>query len=52
MDLDRSREFEHEIVGGCEGIKPGWVRVNANYFVSDAVADYVIDAVRLVARHG
>ena len=23
---------------GCEGIKPGWVRVNFNYFISDAVA--------------
>ena len=22
---------------GCEGIKPGWVRVNFNYFISDAV---------------
>lgn len=52
IDLERSHEFEREITGGCEGIKPGWVRVNFNYFVSDAVADYVIDAVRLVAREG
>jgi selenocysteine lyase/cysteine desulfurase len=52
IDLERSHEFEHEILGGCEGIKPGWVRVNLNYFLSDAVADYVIEAVRLVARDG
>jgi selenocysteine lyase/cysteine desulfurase len=52
IDLDRSHEFEREITGGCEGIKPGWVRVNFNYFVSDAVADYLIEAVRLVARDG
>lgn len=52
IDLDRSHEFEREIAGGCEGIKPGWVRVNFNYFVSDAVADYLIEAVRLVARDG
>jgi selenocysteine lyase/cysteine desulfurase len=52
IDLERSHEFEHEIVGGCEGIKPGWVRVNFNYFLSDAVADYMIEAVRLVARDG
>jgi selenocysteine lyase/cysteine desulfurase len=52
IDLDRSHEFEREITHGCEGIKPGWVRVNFNYFVSDAVADYVIDAVHLVADHG
>ena len=26
--------------------------MNFNYFVSDAVADYVVEAVRLVAREG
>ncbi len=52
IDLDRSHEFEREITRGCEGIKPGWVRVNFNYFLSEAVVDYVIDAVRLVARDG
>jgi selenocysteine lyase/cysteine desulfurase len=52
IDLDRSHEFEREIARGCEGIKPGWVRVNFNYFVSDAVVDYVIQAVRFVARDG
>jgi selenocysteine lyase/cysteine desulfurase len=52
IDLERSHEFEREIGRGCEGIKPGWVRINFNYFISDAVADYVIEAVRLVARDG
>jgi selenocysteine lyase/cysteine desulfurase len=52
IDLDRSHEFEREITGGCEGIKPGWVRVNFNYFVSDEVADYIVEAVRMVAREG
>ncbi|MDQ1641307.1 MAG: hypothetical protein QOJ90_658 [Actinomycetota bacterium] len=52
IDIERSHEFEREIASGCEGIKPGWVRVNFNYFVSDAVADYVIEAVHLVADHG
>ena len=52
IDLERSHEFEREITGGCEGIKPGWVRVNFNYFLSDTVADYIVDAVRLVARDG
>ncbi len=52
IDIERSHEFEREIAGGCEGIKPGWVRVNFNYFISEAVADYVVAAVRLVARDG
>lgn len=52
IDLDRSHAFEHQIRQGCEGIKPGWVRVNFNYFVEDAVADYIIEAVRLIADDG
>jgi len=52
IDLDRSHAFEREIEHGCEGIKPGWVRVNFNYFISEAVFAYVVDAVRLVAREG
>lgn len=52
IDLERSREFEREISSGCEGIKPGWVRVNFNYFISEPVLDYLIAAVHLVAAHG
>jgi hypothetical protein len=52
IDLERSHAFEREITAGCEGIKPGWVRVNFTYFLDEEVADYIIDAVRFVARHG
>ncbi|HEY2308174.1 MAG TPA: aminotransferase class V-fold PLP-dependent enzyme [Streptosporangiaceae bacterium] len=52
IDMERSHEFEREIARGCEGIKPGWVRVNFNYFISDTAADYLIRAVRMVARDG
>ncbi|MHB1065635.1 MAG: aminotransferase class V-fold PLP-dependent enzyme, partial [Georgenia sp.] len=52
IDQERSREFDREIAHGCEGIKPGWVRVNLNYFISEAVFSYVVQAVRLVARDG
>ncbi len=52
IDLERSHEFEREISRGCEGIKPGWVRVSFNYFISDTVADYIIEAVRMVSRDG
>lgn len=52
IDLERSHEFEREITGGCEGIKPGWVRVNFNYFISEPVFRYVVEAVTLVAREG
>ncbi len=52
IGIDRSHALEKQIVTGCEGIKPGWVRVNFNYFIDDAVADYIIEAVRMVARDG
>ncbi len=52
IDLERSHAFEREITSGCEGIKPGWVRVNFNYFIDDETFDYVIEAVRLVAERG
>jgi len=52
IDLDPSREFDREIAHGCEGIKPGWVRVNFNYFISEAVFSYIVEAVWLVDRDG
>ncbi|MDJ0662990.1 MAG: aminotransferase class V-fold PLP-dependent enzyme [Acidimicrobiia bacterium] len=52
IDLERSHEFEREITRGCEGIKPGWVRVNFNYFISEQVRDFILDAVHFVADEG
>jgi len=52
IDIETSHEFEREITRGCEGIKPGWVRVNFNYFISETVFQFILDAVDLVAREG
>ena len=52
IDDARSHEFEHEIASGCEGIKPGWTRISFNYFISEAVFRYLVDAVDLIATHG
>jgi selenocysteine lyase/cysteine desulfurase len=52
IDTHRSHEIEEEVNTGCEGIKPGWVRINFNYFFSDAVVDYIIASMRFVAREG
>ncbi len=37
IDVERSHEYERAITAGCEGIKPGWVRVNFNYFIDEEV---------------
>jgi len=52
IDLDRSHAFEREIARGCEGIKPGWIRVNFNYFIDETVFDYILQAVDVVADEG
>ena len=52
IDPAHSHAYSHEIERGCEGIKPGWVRINFNYFITDTVRDYLIDAVELVADEG
>ncbi len=52
IDLTTSREFEQEVLRGCEGVKPGWTRVNFNYFISETVFQYIVDAVGFVAEHG
>jgi selenocysteine lyase/cysteine desulfurase len=52
IDIETSHEYEREIARGCEGIKPGWVRVNFNYFISETVFRYIVQAVELVADHG
>ena len=52
IDVETSKEYQREVARGCELIKPGWVRVNFNYFLSEETFRFVIEAVRLVAAHG
>lgn len=52
IDADTARGFYEEIGRGCEGIKPGWVRVNFNYFISEKTFQFILDGVDLVAREG
>lgn len=52
IDDEQSEEFEKEIVQGCQGIKPGWVRVNFNYFISEETFEFILKAIALVAEHG
>jgi len=52
IDIDTSLEFEREIEKGCELIKPGWIRVSFNYFITEAVFQFIVDAVHAVANGG
>ena len=44
--------LREEIGQGCDGVKPGWARVNLNYFISAATAGYIAAAVELIAADG
>lgn len=52
IDLDISHRFEEAIAQGCEGIKPGWIRVSFNYFISEEEFRFILEAVHLVANEG
>jgi selenocysteine lyase/cysteine desulfurase len=52
IDEMTSHEYEKEIVQGCQGIKPGWVRVNFNYFISEETFQFILNAIAIVAELG
>ena len=52
IDPETSIRFEKVIADGCEVIKPGWVRVNFNYFIAEEEFAYILEAVHLVADQG
>lgn len=52
IDPEKAHLYEDQILAGCEGVKPGWVRVNFNYFIAEAEFQYILDAVNLIAEKG
>jgi selenocysteine lyase/cysteine desulfurase len=48
----RSHALREEVGHGCDGVKPGWARVNLNYFISRVTAGYIAAAVELIAADG
>jgi selenocysteine lyase/cysteine desulfurase len=52
IDEDTSQRFRSLILRGCEGLKPGWVRVNIHFTLSPDDVDFLIKAIRFVALKG
>jgi selenocysteine lyase/cysteine desulfurase len=52
IDAETSARIESEVLAGCSVVKPGWVRVNFNYFIPEEEFDYIVEAVHLVAEKG
>jgi selenocysteine lyase/cysteine desulfurase len=47
-----SRKYVEAVRQGRVSLKPGWARVNFNYFISSTEFDYIVQTMDLVARHG
>ncbi len=52
IDAAQSQAYDDLIGAGCGGMRPGWFRVNFNYFISESVFQYMVAAIDLVAREG
>ena len=52
IDAATSTQLECASGAGAEGIKPGWVRVNFNYFLSETQFQFLLDAIHLIANDG
>ena len=51
MDMNYSRAIQSEMAAGNVILRPGWVRLNFNYFISESEFDYLLGAIELVAQH-
>jgi selenocysteine lyase/cysteine desulfurase len=51
FDLETSAAHEAEVQRGHAGIKIGFVRLSFNYFISETVFDYIVEAVDFLAEH-
>jgi len=52
IDHETSERYRGVVQEGYCGMKPGWCRVGLHWVMDDAEADYVIESVNFVARHG
>ena len=52
IDLETSERYRDVVRDGYCGMKPGWCRVGLHWVMDDSEADYIINAVHFIARHG
>ena len=52
MDLNYSRKLEKELNKGHMVMRPGWVRLNFNYFINEETFDYLLNAIEYVSELG
>ena len=49
---ENSRIFRHFIKEGITSIKPGWIRFNIHYIMSENEVDFICNAIEFIAKYG
>jgi len=53
IDVGKSKEIYKEIIDrGNMGLKPGWVRVNFHYLITDDELNFLLNAIDFIAEYG
>lgn len=52
LDWATSQKLENAVAAGKTALRPGWVRLNFNYFIDDEELEYLLGALELIAAYG
>jgi hypothetical protein len=52
INKTESERIQQAMMQGEKLVKPGWVRFNLNYFLDNAEAEFILDAIDFIAKHG
>ena len=53
LNIDEQTSLELvDLIAQDKRFKPGWVRFNLNYFIAEEEAEFILQAIEFVAKHG
>lgn len=52
IDGQQSLKFKDRLSHGFGGLKPGWIRINFHYLMTDAECDFIMEAICFVCQYG
>lgn len=52
VDADKSMQYRNVVLDGFNSLKPGWVRVNFHYAMTESEIKFITDAIEFIANYG
>ena len=52
LSMEKSSALENQLHQGNMVLRPGWTRLNFNYFIDENTFEYLLAALALIAEHG